>query len=157
MERDTLENFVNLGYSSYTIAKITGKSQTTIRYWLDKHSLRRKIVFKCGNCGETNPEKFFKGRYTQCKKCRRSGQNNLTQRHKKTLVEYKGGKCEICGYDKCLAALDFHHINPKEKDPNWKKMRAWTPERVKKEVDKCQLVCRNCHSEIHYGNNQCVA
>ena len=42
--------------------------------------------------------------------------NSSRRRLKKKLVEYKGGKCEICGYDKCIAALDFHHLNPNEKD-----------------------------------------
>ena len=94
---------------------------------------------------------FTAGRFTQCKKCRRREQNNTTRKYKTTLVQYKGGKCEICGYDKCVAALDFHHLDPSQKDTNWIHMRRWNPERVKKEVDKCQLVCRHCHSEIHYN------
>jgi len=53
------------------------------------------------------------------------------------------------GYDKCLGSLDFHHKIAK--DPNWKKMKNWSFERVKKELDKCILVCKNCHGEIHYG------
>jgi hypothetical protein len=157
MDKNELEVLVNDGCSIYDISNRLGKGYTTIRYWLRKHGLGTKKVHKCGNCGDTKPENFFVGRYTQCKKCRRTGQNNLTQKHKKVLVEYKGGRCEICGYKKCLAALDFHHRNPNEKDPKWVKMRKWTPERVKKEVDKCQLLCRNCHSEIHYGNEQGVA
>jgi hypothetical protein len=50
-----------------------------------------------------------------------------------------------------MAALDFHHKNPNEKDPNWRLMRNWTFERIKDELEKCLLVCRNCHAEIHYG------
>jgi len=154
MNKIELELLVKDGLSIYEISKKLNKPYSTIRYWLNKHNLGTKKVYKCGNCGDTNPANFFIGRFTQCKRCRRSGQNNLTQRYKRELVKYKGGKCEICGYDKCIAALDFHHINPNEKSPNWKRMRAWTTEKVKKEVDKCQLVCRNCHSEIHYGTKQ---
>ena len=65
-------------------------------------------------------------------------------------VTYKGGKCEKCGYNKCIAALDFHHLNPLEKDfsiGNKGYTRSW--ENIKKEIDKCILVCANCHREIH--------
>ena len=73
------------------------------------------------------------------------------KRVKEELIAYKGGKCEICGYNKCIAALDFHHINPKEKDfaisdsNIYKNIKAF-----KQEVDKCMLVCANCHRELHY-------
>lgn len=65
-------------------------------------------------------------------------------------LEYKGGKCEKCGYSKCKSALEFHHTNPEEKDfsiGQKGETRSW--ERVKKELDKCILVCSNCHREIH--------
>ena len=61
---------------------------------------------------------------------------------------YKGGKCQICNYDKCLGALQFHHID--EKDSNWKnfKMRTFNI-KFMKELDKCVLLCANCHAEEH--------
>ena len=65
---------------------------------------------------------------------------------KKKAVEYKGGKCFICGYDKCLTALEFHHINPKEKE---RYNSHWTFERNKDELDQCVLLCANCHREEH--------
>jgi len=66
-------------------------------------------------------------------------------------VLYKGGKCEICGYNKCLGALDFHHLNPNEKDFSISDSSKYhNLEEMKKEVDKCILVCANCHREIHY-------
>lgn len=71
---------------------------------------------------------------------------------KQWAVKYKGNKCELCGYDKCIEALDFHHLNPEEKefsisDKNIK--LDW--QEVKKEIDKCILICSNCHREIHAG------
>lgn len=68
---------------------------------------------------------------------------------KRKMVDYLGSKCIKCGYNKCLSALTFHHRNPKAKeyvlgyikDNNWQK--------IKKELDKCDLVCFNCHMEIH--------
>jgi hypothetical protein len=72
------------------------------------------------------------------------------RRRKRDLVEYKGGACEICGYDKCIRALEFHHKNGDDKKYALSKLgntRSWETDR--EEVDKCILVCANCHREIH--------
>jgi len=61
----------------------------------------------------------------------------------------------ICGYDRCSGALDFHHIDPKEKEfgLSVKRLtRSW--EKMKKELDKCVLICANCHREVHAGITQ---
>lgn len=70
------------------------------------------------------------------------------KRTKLKLVEYKGGECSICGYKRSLKALEFHHIDPNEKDFTISG-KSFSYERLKKEVDKCILVCSNCHAEIH--------
>lgn len=71
------------------------------------------------------------------------------QRTKLKALNYLGGKCMICGYDKCVGALHFHHKNPEEKDFNISsKSVSW--DKIQKELDKCILVCANCHSELHY-------
>jgi predicted HNH restriction endonuclease len=81
----------------------------------------------------------------------------VTERRKKIrlkAIEHLGGKCMRCGYSKCPEALDFHHKNPTEKDFNVSKKghcRSW--ERVKKEIEKCSLLCANCHREIHVEQN----
>lgn len=67
-------------------------------------------------------------------------------------LEYKGNKCSCCGYDKCKEALEFHHINPKEKDLIISDRHiSFTWNEAKKELDKCIVVCSNCHREIHAG------
>ena len=69
---------------------------------------------------------------------------------KEKAIKYKGGKCCLCGYNKYNGALEFHHINPDEKDFNISKdghVRSW--ERVRGEIDKCVLLCANCHRELH--------
>lgn len=68
---------------------------------------------------------------------------------KQDLVTYKGGKCEVCGYNKCMRALTFHHINPNEKDFNISNKYSASLNSLKKEADKCQLLCHNCHNEVH--------
>lgn len=73
---------------------------------------------------------------------------------KKQLVDYKGGKCEKCGYNKCLGALQFHHINPEEKDfeiTTKYKEGFYDMQEMYKEVDKCKLLCANCHAEEHFN------
>ena len=69
---------------------------------------------------------------------------------KRNLIEYKGGKCQICGYNRCQEALEFHHLDPQEKDFT---ISGGTKsfESLKPEVDKCMLLCANCHREIHAG------
>ena len=69
---------------------------------------------------------------------------------KEMAVEYKGGKCEKCGYNKCTRALEFHHLDPAEKDfgiAHKGRTNSW--EKIKIELDKCIMVCANCHAEIH--------
>ncbi len=69
--------------------------------------------------------------------------------------ESKGGKCMICGYKRYSGALDFHHKNAKLKDFGLSVRgltRSW--EKIKKEIEKCVLVCANCHREIHAGITQ---
>ena len=65
-------------------------------------------------------------------------------------IAYKGGRCQICGYDRCIEALEFHHLNGSKKEfgISYKGItRSW--EKIKNELDKCILVCANCHREIH--------
>lgn len=70
-------------------------------------------------------------------------------------IEYKGGKCQICGYDKCEGALELHHLHQEKKsfgigDKGY--TRSW--DKVKTELDKCILLCANCHREIGAGITQ---
>lgn len=65
------------------------------------------------------------------------------------MIEYKGGECQICGYNKCPSALVFHHKSPKEKLFGLGHGNVYSWERTKKELDKCVLLCRNCHAELH--------
>ena len=81
----------------------------------------------------------------------------VTERRKKLkemAIEYKGGKCSKCGYNKCVNALEFHHIDPSKKDfgiGNNGHTRSWNKTKI--ELDKCIIVCANCHREIHYELN----
>ena len=78
------------------------------------------------------------------------------RRSKQDAVDYKGGKCSICGYDKCIAALEFHHLIPSQKEYNVGQLISlyykWN--KIKKELDKCILLCANCHRELHYNKEE---
>jgi len=69
-------------------------------------------------------------------------------------IKYKGGKCQLCGYKKCLEALEFHHfLNEKSFGISQKGYtRSW--EKVKKGLDRCVLLCANCHREVENGVTQ---
>jgi len=91
------------------------------------------------------------GNRWRCIKCSSESIQRKRYRLKEKAVEYKGGKCEICGYDKCIDALEFHHKDPYQKDFGISAkgvLRKW--DIVKEELDKCICVCANCHREIHY-------
>ena len=86
---------------------------------------------------------------TERKKRKYTYVSNFRQRLKIKAVEYKGGKCSICGYDKCNRSLDFHHRDPNEKEfeIGSSKVLNWT--KIKLELDKCDILCGNCHGELH--------
>jgi 5-methylcytosine-specific restriction endonuclease McrA len=69
---------------------------------------------------------------------------------KKKAIDYKGGKCNNCGYNKCDSALTFHHLDPSQKDfgiSDEGLMHKW--DITKQELDKCVLLCVRCHAEEH--------
>lgn len=86
------------------------------------------------------------------KKCKDYEAVRRSRRKKKEkAVDYKGGKCQRCGYSKCLDALAFHHIDPKTKKFTISLgiARGFTWTKLKLEIDQCELLCANCHHEEH--------
>ena len=66
------------------------------------------------------------------------------------IKEVRGGKCIRCGYNKCLKALEFHHLDPSQKDFTISNDHFKLKEAVE-ESKKCILLCSNCHKEFHAG------
>lgn len=157
MGKKELENYIEQNFTIRRIAQKTNKSAGSVRHWLKKYNLKTKTRTKesvCKFCGERDPKKLMRsgcGRLSKsrCKKCHNLYSINRFRQNKIKAVEYKGGKCIICGYNKCMRSLSFHHKNPKTKDLEWNKMRSWNLEKIKKELDKCDLLCNNCHGEVH--------
>lgn len=101
-----------------------------------------KCELMCGNC---HSEHHFNERNS----------NDERQITKKIFLEYKGNECEVCNYKKCQSSLTFHHIEPLHKEIQFSKISiryktlSDVEDFIEKELDKCQLLCINCHSEKH--------
>ena len=107
--------------------------------WCEKHNCSKNAV-------------VFKNEiYWRCHKCTKDQVNDRRLPLKIKCINYKGGKCSICGYDKNISSMEFHHLDPSEKEGDIailsKKSSTWTP--LKNELDKCILLCANCHREVH--------
>jgi hypothetical protein len=102
---------------------------------------------KCVICGREY--EYIRSKGCTTKKCNTCMVNDRRFALKIKMVKYKGGKCVVCGYNKCLSALDFHHNGDSEKmfSISGAHCRKWSV--LQEELDKCILVCKNCHSEIH--------
>lgn len=115
-------------------------------------------VKTCARCKWELPTESFYPRRSRngltpyCKECYRAIDHDRQRRIKSALVAAAGGKCSRCGYSRCLAALEFHHRDPREKDPvlfKNKHRRATIDQATREELNKCDLVCSNCHREVH--------
>lgn len=120
-----------------------------------ENNINYKICPRCKNQFEVNPTNFFIKKNGQphpyCRKCHRLNGTERIRNIKIKCINYKGGKCQICGYSKYMGALDFHHLNPEEKDFIIGEHRNIPFDKLKIELDKCIILCSNCHREFH-GN-----
>jgi hypothetical protein len=124
---------------------------------IDKRTISRRMCMECirirsreWNRDHPDKRKFFSNRNYQNNRViliSKSVERKINQKMK--AIEYKGGKCQICGYNKCHGALEFHHRDPSEKDFTIAKICARKWEFLKQELDKCDLLCSNCHREVH--------
>jgi hypothetical protein len=90
-------------------------------------------------------------KYYRCLKCSGEATKYRRIRIRKELIDYAGGKCCKCGYAKYSEVLEFHHKDPSQKlfDICGMNMTKYSKDILKKEVDKCDLLCANCHRETH--------
>ena len=113
----------------------------------------------CSTCKQEKPiTEYFSNGYqpngakkykAKCKSCQRSSDKN---RLRDIVTNHFGSYCcKICGYSKCIEAVEFHHLNPDKKEWKLAELRTHKKETIFNELNKGILVCANCHREIHYG------
>lgn len=109
--------------------------------------------YACRNKYFSGEKSFaWKGGYNKEKRFAQMREAEKTRRiiYKKQAVDMMGGKCVVCGYSSCLAALEFHHVNPQTKNKSIKDMICGKWNRIKQELVGCVLLCANCHRMIHW-------
>jgi 5-methylcytosine-specific restriction endonuclease McrA len=165
---------VEQGLTLAEIAKWLDCSISTVRYWLAKHSLKtqgrrgrplvprevvdavlraggRTLIARCRHHGETEFIVESSGR-VRCKRCRMERVSEFRRTVKRTLVKQAGGACQLCGYDRYQGALQFHHLDPSQKEFVISRQgvtRAFAE--AAREAAKCVLLCANCHAEVEAG------
>lgn len=115
------------------------------------------MEYKIDYCGKHGNTKFKGEKQNKagrlrwrCVACGYSRQLNWIRKTKRRLVEICGGGCKICGYNKCLDALDFHHLDKELKCFELTEHRQ-SLEKKLEEVKKCVLLCCRCHREVEAG------
>lgn len=87
--------------------------------------------------------------YPTCKKCHSKIVMNRWISLKEKIIQDMGGKCADCGKSYSYEIYDFHHIDPTQKEYNWKEMKGFNEKKRNKELSKCILLCANCHKSRH--------
>lgn len=129
------------------------KATTEVRILHHTQIMTQREIRHCEKHGDTEFAKCKAGKEGirwRCMKCQVQATQKRRDKVKYMSVAYKGGKCQCCGYNKCIGALEFHHVDPTQKDFGISSKgytRSW--DKVKEEIGKCVLVCANCHREIH--------
>jgi transposase-like protein len=168
VDKESLAALVAEGLTTRQLAEQLGFSQSTVRHWLRRYGLRTqrarrpdshgtrgidpdRKVLGCARHGTTEFWLDSRGIY-RCCRCRSEAVARRRRRLKKILVAEAGGRCSVCGYDRYIGALQFHHRDGGDKQFGLSD-RGLTRslEVVRAEAEKCILLCANCHSEVEGG------
>jgi len=162
--KEELERLLAAGMSLRQIAEKLDRSLATIRHWMGKYELKpvprrkkasehglREMPSLCKRHGSTVFVREGSG-YYRCKRCRLERVAQRRRTIKRILVEEAGGKCLLCGYDRCQQVLEFHHLDPGMKEFQLSHNGATRSlARSRAEARKCILLCANCHREVEAG------
>lgn len=169
--KELLVSLLEQGLSGNEIGKQLGYSGNGIRWYIKKWALSSNHVSikekkcirtsthkQCPKCLEIKELKEFNirpnGNITSyCSKCNNDNRYSILKRHKLQIISELGNCCVKCGYNKNTSALEFHHIDPDHKDFHFGNSKTTNINKLRKEIEKCILVCANCHREIHYPQN----
>jgi len=170
IERVELQALLDEGLSIRAMAQRLGVSYTTVRHWLAKHEL---VTPRGRRLAETAPARAAGAETTEahcpehglttfvrrgadgfrCRLCRTGAVQRRRREVKRILVEEAGGACVLCGYDRSLAGLHFHHVDPAAKAFALSRHGVTRSlDAARAEAAKCVLLCSNCHAEVEAGN-----
>jgi 5-methylcytosine-specific restriction endonuclease McrA len=170
MKKTELKNlYVKRGMTKQEIADKYGYTTSKVKYLLEKFGITKNsenvitdtTPRKCAQCGEEKPSTEFymrsdKGIDTHCRTCSSSKTVARYKSYKLSYIALKGGCCQACGFNKYEGAMEFHHVDPAEKDNSIARlMRHPSSPKILAELKKCVLVCSNCHRMIHAGVIEC--
>jgi 5-methylcytosine-specific restriction endonuclease McrA len=169
MERERLAAMVEAGATHREMAAEFGVSAATVKHWLLKFGLRSRngpgprrahppavpgvdvVTSYCSAHGMSRFRRDRRGSY-RCARCMSDAVAARRRQIKSILVREAGGSCTICGYDRYVGALQFHHVDPGAKQFSLS-VRGLTRslEKAREEAAKCVLLCSNCHAEVEAG------
>lgn len=164
IQRAVLVELISDGLSVRAIANRLDCSPTRVRYWITRHDLATTAaewratrlaatadgLRLCGTHGLTPHVPRASG--FRCRTCAVEQVTARRRRVKQILVEEAGGRCTLCGYDRCQRALEFHHIDPSQKRfPLAHRGLSQGIAKLRAEAAKCILLCSNCHAEVEDG------
>jgi DNA-directed RNA polymerase specialized sigma24 family protein len=160
MDKESLKLLLGQGLSVAEIGKRFGKDPSTVTYWMPRHREEVRaakamglvaVTKLCVHHGET--EFCLEGRgYYRCKRCRSDAVARRRRKVKAILVEEAGGACCICGYNRHVGALEFHHLDPDAKRLGLAAQGVSRAlDTLRSEARKCVLLCSNCHVEVEAG------
>lgn len=133
-------------YGRWYYHKNSGKQMESQKRYRQKYPEKARL----------SSRKYYYRNQEKCKELSRDGIKKNRKLNKEYLESIKPLKCELCGYDKCFAALEFHHSNTEQKVGRRDTSSYWlgySPERFKEIINKVdfQILCANCHRELHNG------
>jgi transposase/DNA-directed RNA polymerase subunit RPC12/RpoP len=164
--RKDLEPLVECGMSIRQIARELERSPGTIRHWLRRYEMKTVPARRVRRDGSTAPEvvrdcprhgwtwfrKIGSQTHYRCARCAVEAVTERRRLVKEILVQEAGGRCAACGYSDCIAALQFHHVDPSSKRFHLAREGVTRSlARAREEARKCVLLCANCHVEVEAG------
>lgn len=182
MNKGDLQVLITSGKTLAQIAQLYNlKSSSTVRHWMKKYNIapnkrgvKRTTIYlevngiqykHCKKCNTNKPLSDFHARkrregqvMSYCIQCANvQSAQNLAQRTaqiKKFLVDHTGNACNKCKKQFDIQQYDFHHTEPAHKDFQLSRSLRYTVAQVVKEIQKCILLCANCHAHTHHINKQ---
>jgi hypothetical protein len=161
MDEAVLRAFVARGLSIRQISAECGRSPTAVRHWLRRFGLQTKRADRvvpgeplreCPTHGLRVFRRYGRSASLRCPLCASDRVARWRRRAKETLVQEAGGSCAVCGYDRYIGALQFHHLDPATKRVAFAERGLTRALRIlRQEAEKCVLLCANCHAEVEAG------